>query len=124
MFEIAVRHQILPTEKDCPEETWKVIKNAGRAYSKNFGQHLILVRECIFLMGKGHFFLKKGPKNLIPPPILFNPFSKFLHQNKALHDLRKKGQRSIVEGNIGLEYTLAGLFYQINSKGALVGLVE
>ena len=29
-----------------------------------------------------------------------------LHRNKALYNFRKKGQRSIVERNTGLEYAL------------------
>ena len=32
------------------------------------------------------------------------PFLSVLHQNKALYNFRKTGQRSIVERNIGLEY--------------------
>ena len=47
-------------------------------------------------MKKGTF-LKKG---------LSIPFLSVLHQNKALHNFRKRVQRLIVERNIGLEYAL------------------
>ena len=50
-------------------------------------------------------FLKKGPQNF-PPPLYSIPFLRILHQNKALHNFRKRVQRSIVERNIGLEYAL------------------
>ena len=45
-----------------------------------------------------HFLKKKDPYSI--------PFLSFSHQNKALHGFRKRGQRLIVEHNIGLEYTL------------------
>ena len=48
--------------------------------------------------------MKKGPQKSSP---LFNPFLSILHQNKVLHNFCKRGQRSIVERNIGLEYALA-----------------
>ena len=53
-------------------------------------------------MKKGHFLWKKGTKNLTHPYSI--PFLSVLHQNKALYNFHKKGQRSIVEYNIGLEY--------------------
>ena len=45
--------------------------------------------------------MKNGPYSI--------PFLSVLHQNKAMHNFRKKGQRSIVERNIGLQYTLIAL---------------
>ena len=59
-----------------------------RAYSRNFGQRSILAR-------KGTFFLKKGHQKFL-----------VLHRNKALYNFRKRGQRSISELGIGLEYAL------------------
>ena len=47
------------------------------------------------------FFHEKGKQKFIPP--LFS----VLHQNKALYNFHKRGQHSIVECNIGLEYALA-----------------
>ena len=44
--------------------------------------------EAFYIGQKGNFFMKIG-------------------QNKALHDFRKRGQRSVVEHNIGLEYVLS-----------------
>ena len=46
---------------------------------------------------KGHFFEKRAPK-ILPYSISF--------QNKALYNFCKRGQRSIVEQNIGLEHAL------------------
>ena len=45
--------------------------------------------------------MKNGPYS--------TPFLSVLHQNKAIHNFRKKGQRSIVERNIGLQYALIAL---------------
>ena len=56
-----------------------------------------------FIMKKGTFFKKRAPK--IPPPYSI-PFLSVLRQNKALYNFRKRGQRSIVERNIGLKYPL------------------
>ena len=68
-------------------------QNVGpRAYSRNLGQRSILAR--------------KDPKNFTPAPYSI-PFLSVLHQNKALHNFRKRGQLSIVERNVGLEYPLA-----------------
>ena len=71
-----------------------------REYSRNLGQHSILVR-------KGTFFEKRtlDTKNVTPLPYSI-PFLSVLHRNKALHNFRKNGQRSIVERDIGLEYAL------------------
>ena len=51
------------------------------------------------------FFWKNEPKNFTPNrySILFLCV---FHQNKALYNFCKRGQRSIVEPNIGLEYAL------------------
>ena len=57
-------------------------------------------------MKKERFFYKKGTKNL-PPPLPYSiPFLSVFHQNKNLHNFLKRGQRSIVELSIGLEYAL------------------
>ena len=58
-------------------------------------------------MKKGTF-LKKGHQKYPRPPYSI-PFLSFSHQNKALYNFRKKGQRSIVERSIGLEYALRDL---------------
>ena len=77
---------------------------ACRAYSKNLGQRFDIGQKGHFFTIKGHFFWKKGPKN---PPPYSTPFLSILHQNKALHNCCKRGQRSIVERTIGIEYALA-----------------
>ena len=61
---------------------------------------------------KGHirdFFEKRPPQNftLLPfPPPCSIPFLSIFYENKALHNFRKREQRSIVERNIALEYAL------------------
>ena len=71
-----------------------------RAYSRNLGQRSILAR-------KGTFFNKSAPKILPPSSAHYSiPFLSVLHRNKALYNFRKRGQRSIVKHNIGLEYAL------------------
>ena len=45
-----------------------------------------------------------------------------MHQNKDLHNFRKQGQRSILELNKGLEYTLNDQTYFKNSETFKVGL--
>ena len=58
-------------------------------------------------MKKERFFYKKGTKNLPPPPLPYSiPFLSVFHQNKNLHNFLKRGQRSIVELSMGLEYAL------------------
>ena len=69
----------------------------SRAYSRNLGQRLVLAR-------KGTFFNKR-PQKFHPAPYSI-PFLSALHQNKVLHNFRRRGQRSILECNIGLEYVL------------------
>ena len=59
-------------------------------------------------MKKGHFFEKRAPKT--SPPSYSIPFLSVLHQNQALHNFCKSGQRSIVECHIGLEYALVGAY--------------
>ena len=79
----------------------------NREYSRNLGQRLILARrERELFMKKGHFFEKeKGPKKFTPPPLPYSiSFLSVLHQNKALDNFCKRGQHSIVECNIGLDY--------------------
>ena len=76
-----------------------------RTYSKNLVQRSISARKGTFLW-KGSPFLKKGPKKFHPPP-LFNLFSKCVaSKNKALHIFYKRGQCSVVERNVCLEYAL------------------
>ena len=69
-----------------------------RAYSRNLGQRSILAR-------KDTFFEKRTPKILLhpPPPPPFSPFFKCF---PSKYNFRKRGQRSIGEGDIGLEYAL------------------
>ena len=71
-----------------------ILKTSFRAYSRTLGQRSILAR--------------KSTKNFTSPPhpSLFNPFLSVLHRNKALYNFHKRGQRSILELNIGLEYTV------------------
>ena len=67
-----------------------------RPYSRNLGQRSILA----------YSILKKRAPEIpsLPTPRLYSiPFLRVLHQNKALYNFRKKGQRSIVERNISLE---------------------
>ena len=54
---------------------------------------------------KGHIFEKRAPK-ISPPSPYSIPFLSVLYQNKALYIFFKRGQRSIVEHNIGLENAL------------------
>ena len=59
---------------------------------------------------KGHFF-QKIPLKFHPTPYSIL-FSSVLHKNKALLNFRnKRGQCSIVERIIGLEYALIALAY-------------
>ena len=60
-------------------------------------------------MKKEHFFEKRAPKIPLPPYSI--PFLSVLHQNKALYNFRKRGQRSILERNIGLEYALKSTMF-------------
>ena len=59
-----------------------------------------------FFMKKGHYFEKRAPRFHTHARTHAHsiPFLNILHQNKAFHNFCKKGQRSIVECNIGLEY--------------------
>ena len=50
---------------------------------------------------KNSTFLERGHQKFTP--ILF---LSSLHQIKVFHNFRKRGQRSIVENNMGLEYAL------------------
>ena len=61
---------------------------------------------CLFviLTEDWTLFEKKGPKNF--NPFYSIPFLSVIHQNKALHIFFKRGQLSIVECNIDLEYAL------------------
>ena len=46
-------------------------------------------------------------------------FLSVLHQNKALYNFRKRGQRSIVERNIGLECALQGQLQVAQGKSCI-----
>ena len=67
-------------------------------------------------MKKGTFLKKRYQKfHLLLPYSI--PIPGVLHQNKALYNFRKRGQRSIVERNIGLEYALYSViiyFFQLS----------
>ena len=74
-----------------------------RAYSRNSGQRLILIRKDTFLwkehiLQKRTLFMKKCHQ--IFHPSYSNFFLSFLDQNKVLYNFRN------MECNIGLEYTL------------------
>ena len=77
-------------------QVWGV-ETIRRTYSRNLGQRSILAR-------KGNFFEKRASE--ISPTPHSIPFLSVLHQNNALHNFRKRGQRLIVKRNIGLEYAL------------------
>ena len=70
-----------------------ILKTSFKAYSRTLGQRSILAR--------------KSTKNFTsrPHPSLFNSFLSVLHRNKALYNFHKREQRSILDHNIGLEYT-------------------
>ena len=59
----------------------------ARTYSRNLGRRSILATRGTFLKKRHQKFY-------------------FLHRNKALYNFRKRGQRLIVERDIGLEYAL------------------
>ena len=84
---------------------FKISMLSVRAYSRNLGQ-------CSILARKGTFFEKRVPKVSSPLPLYSIPFLSVLHQNEALHNFPKRGQRSIVKCNIGLEYALFIYFYE------------
>ena len=72
-----------------------------------------------FLIKKATFYEKRAPK-IYPHPYPLShsiPFLSILHKKKALYIFRKWGQGSIVERNIGLEYSLTSLkdFLSINN---------
>ena len=73
----------------------------------------LCVRAVLDIGQKGHFFWKRGPQKFHPtsPRPYSIPFLSILHQNKALHSFCKRGQRSIVECSIGLEYARIGSVY-------------
>ena len=72
-------------------------------YFRNSRQRSILAIKGT-LYEKRHFF-EKGAQKISPPPYSITLIS-VLHENKALHNFCKRGQHSIVECNIGLEYAL------------------
>ena len=79
----------------------------GEKLFKPTFQGIFLKFRAAFDIGqKGHFFMKKGHQKSPPPTTYSIPFLSVLHQNKDLSNFRKRGQRSIVERNIGLEYAL------------------
>ena len=59
---------------------------------------------------KGHVFMKNGHQKFHPLPCSVQ-FLSVLHQNKALHNFRKRGLRLIVERNIVLEYALLWTYF-------------
>ena len=68
------------------------------AYSRNLGQRMILAR-------KGIFWKKSTKPNQPPHPSPYSAsFLSVMHQNKALDNFCKRGQHSIAERDIGLEY--------------------
>ena len=62
--------------------------------------HILEIYSNIQYWPERALFLKKRPHKIQPPFLLCNPLSKRSHQNKALHNFCKRGQRSIVERNI------------------------
>ena len=65
-------------------------------------------------LAKKGTFLKKGSQNFITP--YSTPSLSVLHQNKVLYNFHKRGQRLIVEHNIGLEYALIRLDLLVASE--------
>ena len=63
-------------------------------------------------MKKDNLFEKGAQK--APPPPYSSPLLSVLHQKKALDTFHKRGQRSIVERNIDLEYALTTALYMLN----------
>ena len=76
-----------------------------KAYSKNLGQRSILARGCTFYERRAFFLKNKGTEN---PPYSVPIQSLFCIKLKLciIYNFRKRGQHSIVERNIGLEYAL------------------
>ena len=60
------------------------------------------------------FFEKKGTKNLTTPYSI--PFLSVLHQNKALHNFHKRGQRPTVGRIKGLDWGLMGHSNMVGAK--------
>ena len=102
MFSITIKH----VKFDCSKV--KTFGIAG-AYSRNLGQPSILARKGNFYE-KGHFF-QKIPLKFHPTPYSI-VFLSVLHENKALLNFGKRGQCSIAERIIGLEYALIALAYR------------
>ena len=97
---------------------WKlIIKNTCRAYSRNLGkvrcwpERALFYKKGISLWKKSAFFIKRAPKIYLPPLPYSIPFLSVFHQNKNLHNFLKRGQRSIVEISMGLEYALRWPFF-------------
>ena len=63
-------------------------------------------------MKKDTLFEERASKS--PPPPYSSPLLSVLHQKKALDTSHKRGQCSIVERNIGLEYALTTALYMLN----------
>ena len=69
-----------------------------------YAGHILEIWSSIRYWPERVLFLKKRAPKISPPYSI--PFLSVLHQNKALHNFRKRVQPSIVKGNIGLEYAL------------------
>ena len=70
-----------------------------RAYSRNLGQRSILARKSTFLKKKRH-------QNFNPPPLYSIPFVSVLHQNKALHNFRKREKGAAFDSQTQYRSTL------------------
>ena len=78
------------------------LNSSIRAYSRKLGQHSILARNSTFL--------KKVHQKLSPLSYSI-PFLSVLYRNETLYNFCQRGQCSIVERNIGLEYALSMYFF-------------
>ena len=56
--------------------------------------------------------MKKGPPKFHPSSPYSMPLQSVFHKNKAMHNFCKRGQHSIVEHNIGVEYALTVYNFQ------------
>ena len=71
-------------------------------------------RAAFSIGQKSHFFEKRHQK--FHPTSYSISFLSVLHQNKVLYNFHKRGQRLIVEHNIGLEYALIRLDLLVASE--------
>ena len=68
------------------------------------------------------FFEKKGTKNLTTPYSI--PFLSVLHQNKALHNFHKRGQRPTVGRIKGLDQGLMGHSNMVGAKTGVAACIN